>query len=338
MDLKRRILAEREAWNRCRYRRGERAGHYESYFQRANHPVRPLAFWIRYTIFSPKGRPGAAVGELWAIYFDGENDRIVAAKEALPITDCVFSETGLDVRIGTAVLAEGRLEGQAASRGHALHWSLQYEGGQPPLLLLPGSLYERGFPKAKALVGSPNAVFRGMLNVNGEAIRIDGWQGSQNHNWGSKHTDAYAWGQVAGFDNAPEAFLECSTAQLRIGPLQSPPLSLIVLRAEGEEFALNSLAQAVRARAHYDFFDWRIESRSSRVCVSLHFHATQASFVGLKYDNPPGGSKICLNTKLAGCELTLVRAGLPPRTFTTKHRAAFEILTERQDHGIPVVT
>jgi hypothetical protein len=337
MELKRGVPAERENWNRCRYRRSGEDGHYESYFQRANHPGRPLAFWIRYTIFSPKGRPADAVGELWAIYFDGENKRIAAAKEVLPIANCAFSENGLDARIGAAVLDESRLEGRASSRGHSLQWALQYEGDEPPLLLLPGSFYERGFPKAKALVGSPNAVFRGALSVDGATIRIDGWQGSQNHNWGSKHTDAYAWGQVAGFDNAPEAFLECSTARLRIGPLWTPPLSLVVLRTEGEEYALNSLAQAVRAHGHFDFFDWRIESHASRVRISLRIRAPQSAFVGLAYDNPPGGSKICLNTKLAACELTLERVGRPPRTFTTQHRAAFEILTERQDHGIPVV-
>ena len=57
--------------NAARYRPGEPAGHYESYFLRANHPNRPLAFWIRYTVFSPAGRPEAAEGELWAIVFDG---------------------------------------------------------------------------------------------------------------------------------------------------------------------------------------------------------------------------------------------------------------------------
>jgi hypothetical protein len=41
-----------------------------------------------------------------------------------------------------------------------------------------------GFPKAKALVGTPSAVFEG----------------------GSRHTDRYAWGQVAGFDEDAEAF------------------------------------------------------------------------------------------------------------------------------------
>jgi hypothetical protein len=45
--------------------------------------------------------------------------------------------------------------------------------------------------------------------------------GSQNHNWGSRHTDHYAWGQVAGFDDDPDAFLELSTARVRVGPLIS---------------------------------------------------------------------------------------------------------------------
>ena len=36
---------------------------------------------------------------------------------------------------------------------------------------------------------------------------LERWIGSQNHNWGRKHTDSYAWGQVAGFDDAPQTFL-----------------------------------------------------------------------------------------------------------------------------------
>ena len=36
---------------------GQPQGHYESFFQRANHPTRPLAFWIRYTLFSPHAHP-----------------------------------------------------------------------------------------------------------------------------------------------------------------------------------------------------------------------------------------------------------------------------------------
>ena len=71
-------MNEREDWNSSRFQPADAGGHYESWFQRANHPSRPQAFWIRYTIFSPKGRPQDAVGELWAVYFDGEAKEAVA--------------------------------------------------------------------------------------------------------------------------------------------------------------------------------------------------------------------------------------------------------------------
>lgn len=330
------VVVERASWNGCRYRPGDSGGHYESWFQRGNHPDRPLAFWIRYTIFSPAGRPADAVGELWAIFFDGECGRVTAVKEALPVSCCRFGASGIDVKIGEAFLGDASLHGRAASGGHQLRWSLRYDGAQRPLLLLPRELYDRGFPKANALVGLPNATFRGAVEVDGESWPIEDWTGSQNHNWGSRHTDSYAWGQVAGFDDAPEVFLECSTAQVRIGPVWTPRLSLVVLRIREEEVALNSLGQAFRARGRFEHFDWRIESASRQARVSIHIHAPRDAFVGLRYDNPPGGTKTCLNTKLAACELTLERDGMEPRTWTTASRAAFEILTDRTDHGVRV--
>lgn len=326
-----------KVWNGSRFRREDPGGFYESYFQRANHPNRPLAFWIRYTAFSPRGRPDQACGELWAIYFDGETNRIGAVKEAVPISDCDFSRTQLEVRIGGATLTDRGLHGRAASQSHVFQWTLHYAGHEPPLLLLPEPLYKRGFPKAKALVGTPNAVYTGTLTVDGATIPIDGWKGSQNHNWGSRHTDHYAWGQVAGFDNAPDAFLECSTAQIKLGPVWSPPLTLVVLRDEGREIAFNSLLQAVRASGSFEFFAWTIDTRNPQAHLSGRIHAPASAFVGLSYQNPPGGEKTCLNTKLASAEITVQRPGRPSRTLVTRHRAAFEILTDRADHGVPIV-
>ncbi len=324
-------------WNASRFKREDPSGFYESYLQRANHPSRPLAFWIRYTVFCPRERPNDACGELWAIYFDGETSRITAVKEEVPISDCTFSRRQLEVRIGSAMLNDRGFQGLAESPSHHLEWELQYTGQEPPLLLLPESLYERGFPKAKALVGTPNAVYSGTLKVDGGEIPIDGWRGSQNHNWGSRHTDRYAWGQIAGFDNAPEAFLECSTAQVKLGPFFSPRLTVVVLRDEGQEIALNGLLQAVRASGKFDFFTWTFDTQSPQAHISGRIHAPANTFVGLTYKNPPGGTKTCLNSKLASAEITLQRTGQPSRTLVTKHRAAFEIITDRRDHGVPIV-
>lgn len=327
----------RSAWNRCRHDPARTAGHYESYFQRANHPTRPLGFWIRYTLFSPEGRPRDAVGELWAIWFDGERGTVTAVKSVLPFAHCRFDRTCLSVQVGEARLNEARLSGEAASTGHAIAWDLEYSGDDPPLLLLEAPLYERAFPAAKALVGTPNASYRGTISVDGEVHAIDGWIGSQNHNWGRRHTDRYAWAQVAGFDGVPGSFLECSTAQVKLGPLWSPRFTLVVLRVDGEEYALNSLTQALRANGRFAYFEWSLRSRQKQVEITAEITAAREHFVGLRYHNPPGGGKTCLNTKLASVLLTLRRAGRPELQLRCTQRAAFEILTDDAAHGVPVV-
>lgn len=258
-------------------------------------------------------------------------------KETVPISECHFSSTQLDVLISSATLTDGVLQGRAASPSHTLKWSLHYAGHEPPLLLLPERLYERRFPKAKALVGTPNAEYSGTLTVDDREIPIEGWRGSQNHNWGSRHTDHYAWCQVAGFDNAPDAFWECCTAQVKLGPVWSPRLTFAVLRDEGQEMALNGLLQAVRASGAFNLFTWTIDTRSPETRIYGRINAPASAFVGLSYQNPSGGKKTCLNTKLASAEITVERRGQPPRTLKTMHRAAFEILTDRADHGVAIV-
>jgi hypothetical protein len=322
------MSAERERWNATRYVAGDEGGHYESWFQRANHPTRPLAFWVRYTIFSPRGRARDAVGELWAIVFDGERRRVVAVREEVPVARCAFSGRGLDVAIDGRRLDARGLSGSASLAGHTIAWDLRYAAGGAPLLLLPERLYEGAFPKAKALVGAPLARFDGSLDVDGERIDVDGWVGSQNHNWGSRHTDRYAWGQVAGFDGAPDAFLELSTARVRVGPVLTPSMTVLVLRLDGAEHRLSAIPTALRARASYAPFRWTFDTRRGGVRVRGVIEAPSWAFVALPYGNPPGGTKWCLNSKIARCDLVVSAPGRPDRALCTESRAAFEILRD----------
>ncbi len=328
-------MPSRDALNRCRYDGSDR-GHYESWFSRANHPSRPLAFWIRYTIFSPAGRPDDARGELWAVVFDREQSKITAVKQEHPIADCTFSAAGLDARIGAATHDAAGLDGEASHAGHNVEWSLRYQGREAPLLLLPSRLYRTPLPKAKALVGTPQAVFDGELSVDGERIAVDGWVGSHNHNWGRQHTDHYAWGQVAGFDDAPDAFLELSTARLKIGPLWTPWMTPLVLRLDGHAHVLTGLGQALRARGRFDPFEWTFSTRGPGVRIAGTMRAPASDFVPLRYDNPPGGHKVCLNSKVASCELVVERGSSTVR-LRTEHRAAFEILTDDPPVGMDPV-
>jgi len=325
-----------ESANRLRHQAEASAGHYESYFIRANAPQSALAFWIRYTIFSPAGRPHGAQGELWAIVFDGGRQQHVAVKQAWPLSACRFDAGHrLAAELPSARLSASDAQGSCSANGRRIGWSLTFAAGQAPLLLLPEALYEGGFPKAKSLVPHPLARFDGTLHVDGERIDVRGWLGSQNHNWGRQHTDRYAWGQVAGFDDGhDESFLEVASAKLKFGPLWTPWITPIVLRHRGREHRLNALGRSLRAHASVQGFDWRFQSRGDGVHLQGRIHAERADFVGLRYANPPGGIKQCLNSKIAHAELTLQHADGARETLTSRHRAAFELLGDADDHGV----
>lgn len=327
----------RSSADHARFRPGTRAGHYESFFLRANHPTQPLAFWIRYTLMSPKGRPEDGVGELWAIFFDGRSGRSVAVKREVPLDECAFARDRLDVIVGDARLDARVARGAVAVEGHHVAWDLVYHGAEPPLFLLPLPLYASPLPRAKTLVGLPMAAFDGRLAVDGEDVPIQGWIGSQNHNWGSRHTDRYAWCQVAGFDDDPDAFLEVVNARIRVGPVWSPWLTPLVLRHRGREIALNSLRRSASTSGSHRFFEMWFAARDDAFAVEGAARAAREHVVGLRYANPPGGFKHCLNSKLASCELSVrdIRTG-DTVLLTTKHRAALEILTDDPSHGVAI--
>lgn len=320
-----------ETANHSRFR-GDKKGFYESFFMRANHPDRPLAFWIRYTVFEPRDPNRPAIGELWATWFDGETGRHVSVKNERPIDACRFAGDRFSVTVDEAVLDDKKLTG-AAGQDETISWDLSYSGDSKPLFLLPHKMYDMSFPKAKALVGVPMAVFNGRLVVNGSTVEINRWVGSQNHNWGVKHTDSYAWGQVAGFDNSPDSFFELATAQLKFGPVKTPRMTLMVLRHEGREYKLNGMMQSLKAFGRFGYFHWAFKSVTKEITVQGTIRAEKADFVGLRYYNPPGGIKHCLNSKIAACRLTLSSG----RVLETASRAAFEIFTDdHHGHGVPI--
>lgn len=334
MDVRPGLFRDRWLLNRAVYEPGQAGGHYESFYQRANHPERPLGFWIRYTIFAPAGNPAAAIGELWAVAFDGETGHHTVAKEEFPIAECEFGRDTFEVRVGGAELGTDGLRGSAG----AISWDLRYAGDEPPVLLLPAKMYSGGFPKAKSLVSLPLARFVGSYTVAGQPIEVADWIGSQNHNWGSEHTHRYAFGQVAGFTDAPDTFLEVATVRAKIGgPLVTPWITTLVLRHNGVEHSLVALRRALRAKAKYGYFHWDFATGDEAVHISGRISADRDAFVGLRYSNPPGGEKHCLNTKIGNAEVTIRdRESGRVEVLHAQDRALFEILTDDTEHGVPI--
>lgn len=315
----------------CQY--SGRGGHYESWFLRGNHPRESRAFWIRYTLFVPADGSRKRLGELWAIYFDGRRERVTAAKQEFDIEDCRFDDREMNIQIGPARLESGQADGGAQTAQHRIEWQLRYDDGEASLLLLPERFYKAPFPKAKSVVSRPHVRFQGELTVDGETIDVEGWHGSENHNWGSEHTHQYAWGQVMGFDNAPDAMLECATARVKVGPVPTPMMTIACLRLEGREYRFNRMTTALTSRGQYRFFRWSFATRTGNARLRVAIEAQPSAFTALTYYNPPGGNKTCLNSKIARCRAVLTEGG-EQWELVSRHRAAFEILTDRTDHGI----
>ena len=136
--------------NWTRYAPGQKQGQYESFYQRGNHPTRPLAFWIRYTLFSPTGQPEKAIGELWAIFFNGETGSTSRPRRNTRSPHAGSSASRFGAQVGDAVLEPGTLTGTCTKGAHTIGWDLTYRSDQEPTLSSSASLYEGSLPARRA--------------------------------------------------------------------------------------------------------------------------------------------------------------------------------------------
>jgi len=304
---------------------------------RAIHPREPRAVMLRYTLLRLPPR-GEKVGELSALWFDGERNLFGAVTQEVPSVEVKIKGDGSSVQLGDASLTTTEIRGAVTIPENNVSWKLTWEGHHPPLTLLPGKGYEALFPQAKGMVLTPFARFNGDLSVNGQPFLIQDWLGSINHRWGSKYLDAFAWGQVVGFDTHNDSFLEAATACLRWGPIRTPYVTPLVLRHRGEEFAFNTFFQLCDSRVLFRIClgipgrNPRGKDRGNGICASERF-------VSLPYRTPLGEEKASLNTNLASCEVRFEdRRGATKvwETLFTRYRAAFEIAHDPLGNETPM--
>ncbi|MEW6443816.1 MAG: tocopherol cyclase family protein [bacterium] len=332
------MVRQNEVDNYSRWRPGNTKGLYESYFLRGNAPDGPRAFWIKYTIFAPKGRPHNAEGELWTVFFEGAEGTKVATKEVVPLRSCLFAADRFEVRVGKATLTDGSATGVCTSGGRRIEWDLEYPTAGPPLHFLPEWAYGRSLPKAKGLTPYPDVTWKGKLAVDGERIDVTGWKGSQNHNWGEKHTDQYAWAQCNSFEGHPGSYMEMMSARLRLGPVWTPYISFLALHHEGQDYLFNRPACLLRAKASFPArLEWHLSTRDGAFEARCKVAARKETFAGLRYRNPPGGEHACLNSKIASSEIRLLRKGREIVRLVSPFATAFEILTDDPAYGVPIL-
>ena len=305
--------------------------YYESRFIRANHPDRAQAIWLRWTLLLPA--PGEPVADVWVMLFDPDGAGNRALKVPHPVTAADYLSDPWSARIADTVIddvhARGTLDGAA--------WDLAIApGDEPAVKLLTDRAYAAKFPTAKTQVRHPLARFDGTVALGDTSVAVESWTGSVNHNWGSKHTPAYAFGQVCGFDDQPDSSLEVVTARAAVGPLRLPAATLFVLRHAGWEVAVRSVLAARHTRGSYEPFRWSFGGRADGFELRGEIRAEPRDVIGLTYTDTNGKTKYCYNSALADCRITVSGNGIDAE-LTASRRAMFEILTDERHGTVPVL-
>lgn len=328
--------------DRIRYVREGAGGHYESCWFRLNDPDAPRAVWIRYTVFKPEGSSKEAmkeaIAEVWAMVFERGVRSPVAVRIDHPITECAYEDRdgAPYAKMPSAEMSSSSIRGDVVTGSHHVKWDLAISGGGAPAYLLPLRLYEGRFPKAKSIASRPGVRFEGSVWVDGSLIDVSGWRGSANHNWGSRHTAEYAYSQVIGFQNAPESMLEVATARAHMGPFLTPPTTVGVLRHEGSEYVFTDPLRGAFVRAAFGIDGYRFELKRRDVTVRGSIVPERSDLVAVRYLDPPGGVKHCVNTKIARAEIVIALHGKKEELLISHHGALFEWISLRGDHGLPL--
>ena len=310
--------------------------YYESRFIRANDTDRAHALWMRSTLLLPTA--GAPVADTWVMVFDPDGAGNRALKQPYPIDQSDYEYDTWTARIGATTIDDRSASGSVTGAGRSARWDLRITpGDDQPVKLLTDRGYRAKFPTAKTMVRHPLARFDGSLELDDVRVNVDGWPGSVNHNWGRRHTPAYAFGQVCGFDEAPESSLEIVTAHAAVGPISLPAATLFVLRHDGREVAVRSVLATRHTRGEYRPFSWSFRARVGGVSLDGEITAQRRDVIGLTYTDTDGESKYCYNSALATCRILLSGSGITSCELNATRRAMFEILTDNRNESVPLL-
>ncbi len=309
-------------------------GHYESFYVKACQPGGGRGIWIRHTVHK---RPGAEPNaSIWFVLFDREAEGPRATKVTVP-AEKLSAPVGSWIRVNRAEIGPAKASGLIESEALNAAWDLTFTGDAEPCKYLPSDwLYEARLPKTKFVAPFPDAQFSGHLEVDGEAIELDGWPGMIGHNWGSEHAERWVWLEGTGFEDGAGTYFDAGAARVKVGPWTTPWLPSGMLMLDGEEHRLGGFGQIGSAsiEARPTSCEFTLPGRD--IVVRGRVSAPQKDFVGWIYADPAGPEHNTVNCSVSDLELTVERPAEPPRQLTLSAGAAYEFGMRETDHGIPV--
>lgn len=306
--------------NTLRYELALKQEHVESYFIRANHPTKPLAFWLKTTILAPQ--VGQSTARSWCVVFDGETRELFTETCTLPFSETAWVGVPPTVHIGNTVFSF-QIPGSSQGKLKNVFWNVTWT---PVCSQLAQALSL--YPTSKLVTPHPALWLNGHLRVGKKEIVVKNWLGMQGHNWGRAHPWEYAWGQCL-FQNTagePIGFVEGFTGRIRIGRFLTPWVSAVVVRNQTREYRFDRLFDMWNQKALLEKDRWKVLLYNGHARMELEIEATPALQVCLSYANPDGRISDCVNSKLCRVRLHVFPKNEAAFEYRSEHTGALEFL------------
>ena len=333
---------------------GKRAGFYEVYFVEVQDAAHRCGLWVRYTLCSPTNPDDGPIAELWAMYFDREDSsRKLALKRTVPFESARVGTDGFHFAIGDAEITQTGCKGAIGDGDDRIEWDLSW-GEDGTLVHFPyNAMYSGRFPRSKVV--SPHFDLRasGEYSARGQTWSLRDVPGQQSHLWGTQHAHRWMWCHCNAFEGAEGAVFEGLTAQVKLGPIAVPPLTMFALRYGGVDYLFNRPVELLRtnesrtdaknvARDYYPVSRWIVGGGNDDIRFRGEIWGDTEHFVGVRYRDPDGSELVCSHNKVACAKIEVM---LPDKqggwrvsdTLACDGAAALEFVGREADPRVPVL-
>lgn len=329
---------------------GRQAPFYEVWFVEVQDAAHDTGLWLRYTLSSPAGGP--AVAELWAMYFDRRDpSRSFGQKRTIPLAEAQLSRERFRFQIGGAELFHYGCRGEIGEDSRRIRWDLSWSEDRLLLHYPTDLMYRAALPRTK--VTSPHFDLRasGSYEVGGERFELHESPGQQSHLWGTEHAQRWRWCHANTFVEDSTAVFEALTAEVKVGPFSAPPLTMFALCLQGSLHTFNGpldLLQKNESRTdsklepdgHYPVSRWMVGGGDSRLRFRGEIWAELPLYLGVRYHDPDGSTRVCNHSKLASVCLEILEpdgsGGWRVSSRLTTRAGAVEFVGKEPDPRVPL--
>ena len=317
----------------------------EVWFFKLNHPTRPQALWLRWTLLTSENG-FRKTAEVWAILFNRTESETqkTALKQSFEISQFLVKPGG-SIQIGSSELAPTSTVGKVEGMGKTLSWNLQFKPRTETTVsfsLVPEALQRAGIAKNEAIAVHEDLLATGTCELNGVRFEWDHAVAMLGHITGPRNGHSWVWAHCNQFQDESgkpsDVLFDGITGRARVPVIgKTPALSTFLFRYRGDVYRFDTVWDALRARSVLSTMGWSFQADRGDLSFRGQIRSEARDFAGVTYEDTDGTFLYCSNTKLAAMDLQIYRSGKLEASYRSPHGAAFEIVSRSKNPYVPLM-